>query len=222
MGEQSAMSWFTQTIFSSLGKKYIMAITGMMLGGFLFVHAAGNSSIFLGRSAFLSYAEHLHALGPLLHVAELVLLGVFLAHVATGAMLYFHNQGARSSRYVVQNSAGGRSWGSATMPYSGLVIFSFTLIHLFNFHFTDHSRTIADIVAEVLSQPLYTFIYVVGLSGLGLHVSHGFWSMFQSMGVNHPKYEGMIRICAWLVCGLIVAVFVVIVFLLLVKSSVLA
>jgi succinate dehydrogenase / fumarate reductase cytochrome b subunit len=57
---------------------------------------------------------------------------------------------------------------------------------------------------------------------LGLHVSHGFWSMFQSMGVNHPKYDGLIRVCAWLVCGLVVAVFVLIVLLLLVNSSMLA
>ena len=216
------MSWFTQTVFSSLGKKYIMALTGLMLGGFLLVHAAGNSSIFFGRTAFLSYAEHLHALGPLLHVAELLLLGVFLAHIITGAVLFLQNLGARSSRYAVHNSAGGRSWGSATMPYTGIIIFSFILLHLFNFHFTDHSRTIADIVADVLNRPLYTFLYVGGLSALGLHVSHGFWSLFQSLGVNHPKYDGLIRASAWLVCGLIVAVFVIIVLLLLVNSSVLA
>lgn len=216
------MPWFTQTVFSSLGKKYIMALTGLMLGGFLLIHAGGNSSIFFGRTAFLSYAEHLHALGPLLHVAELILLGVFLAHVSTGMILFLHNLGARSSRYAVQSSAGGRSWGSATMPYTGIIIFSFILLHLFNFYFTDHSRTIADIVAEVLSRPLYTFLYLGGLSALGLHVSHGFWSMFQSMGVNHPKYDGLIRACAWVVCGLVVAVFVLIVLLLLVNSSMLA
>lgn len=216
------MPWFTQTVFSSLGKKYIMALTGLMLGGFLLVHAGGNSSIFFGRTAFLSYAEHLHDLGFLLHVAELILLGVFLAHVSIGVILFLHNLDARSSRYAVQSSAGGRSWGSATMPYTGIIIFSFILLHLFNFHFTDHSRTIADIVAEVLSRPLYTFLYLGGLSALGLHVSHGFWSMFQSLGVNHPKYDGLIRVCAWLVCGLVVAVFVLIVLLLLVNSSMLA
>lgn len=216
------MPWFTQTVFSSLGKKYVMAFTGLMLGGFLLVHAAGNSSIFLGRGAFLSYVEHLHALGPLLHAAELFLLGIFLAHVITGAVLFLHNLGARSSRYAVRSSAGGRSWGSATMPYTGIIIFSFILLHLFNFHFTNHSRTIADIVAEVLRRPLYTFLYIGGLSGLGLHVSHGFWSMFQSLGINHPRYDGLIRVCAWLVCGLIVAVFLLIVLLLLVNSSMLA
>ena len=71
------MSWFIQICTSSLGKKYIMAITGLMLGGFLLVHAAGNSSIFWGRSAFLAYAEHLHALGPLIPTAEIILLTIF-------------------------------------------------------------------------------------------------------------------------------------------------
>lgn len=215
------MSWFRQTISSSLGKKYIMAVTGFMLGGFLIVHAAGNSSIFLGRTAFLAYAEHLHALGPLLHAAEIALLTVFLIHIITGILLYLHNLGSRTSRYAVSNCAGGRSWGSATMPYTGIVVFFFILIHLFNFHFTDHIRTIADIVAEVLSRPLYTIIYAIGLTSLGLHVSHGFWSLFQSLGVNHPKYDGLIRFCAWLVCGLIIAVFICIVLLLLVNSNIL-
>ena len=72
------MSWFIQTCTSSLGKKYIMAITGLMLGGFLVVHAAGNSSILWGRAAFISYAEHLHALGFLVPMAETGLLTIFL------------------------------------------------------------------------------------------------------------------------------------------------
>jgi len=216
------MSWFSQTIFSSLGKKYIMAGTGLMLSGFLLVHAAGNTSILLGRSAFISYAEHLHSLGFLLSIAELLLLSVFLLHIATALVLFLQNNGARQSRYAVNKTAGGRSWGSATMPYTGLVVFCFILVHLKNFHFTDHSRTIADIVAEVLSNPLYTVLYGVGLAGLGLHVSHGFWSMFQSLGVNHPKYNGLIRATAWIVCGLVSAVFFIIVLLLIVNSNHLA
>ena len=216
------MSWFTQTVFSSLGKKYAMALTGFALGGFLFVHAAGNSSIFLGRAAFLSYAQHLHAFGPLLKIVEVLLLGLFLIHIATGVVLFFQNLGARSDRYAVSASAGGRSWGSATMPYTGIVIFAFILMHLFNFHFTDHSRVIADIVAAILERPLYTVLYVIGLSALGLHISHGFWSLFQTLGVNHPKYDRLIRWLAWVVCGAIVAVFVAIVLLLVLNSRYLA
>ena len=76
-----------------------MAVTGFMLGGFLVVHAAGNSSIFLGRSAFLSYAEHLHALGPLLHVAEIGLLAVFLLHIVTGVFLFIHLISSNKEKY---------------------------------------------------------------------------------------------------------------------------
>lgn len=199
-----------------------MAVTGMALGGFLVVHAVGNSSIFMGRSAFLAYAGHLHGLGPLLRIAELLLLGVFLAHVVTGATLYFHNLGTRSSRYAVKDSAGGRSWGSATMPYTGVIVLAFIMMHLVNFHFTDHNRSLADIVSGVLNRPLYGLLYAAGLSGLGLHASHGFWSMFQSLGVSHPKYDGLIRFCAWLVCGSVLAVFLGIVLLLLANSSILA
>ena len=213
------MSWFTQSITSSLGKKYIMALTGLLLGGFLLVHAAGNSSIFLGRGAFVSYAGHLHALGFLVNLAELLLLILLLAHMITGLVLFLQNNGARASGYAVRKSAGGRSWGSATMPYTGLVILAFLIMHLFNFHFTDHSRSIADIVAQVLHNPVYTLLYCLGLSAMGLHISHGFWSMFQSAGINHPKYNTFIRTCAWLVCGLIVAVFISIVLLLLANGN---
>jgi succinate dehydrogenase / fumarate reductase cytochrome b subunit len=215
------MSWFVQTLTSSLGKKYIMALTGSLLGGFLLVHAAGNASIFWGRDAFISYAEHLHALGFLLEAAEIVLSVLFLAHVITGVLLFFSNYRARDSRYAVSGNGGGRTWGSKTMPYTGLIILCFLGIHLWNFHFDDTGRTIADIVAEVLNRPFYTVIYSIGLLALALHISHGFWSMFQSVGINHPRYDFFIRCSAWIFCTLIAGVFLLIVFLLLVNSTLL-
>jgi succinate dehydrogenase / fumarate reductase, cytochrome b subunit len=74
----------------------------------------------------------------------------------------------------------------------------------------------------VLGSPAYSVIYVIGLGALALHLSHGFWSMFQSVGINHPKYNTFIRTCAWLVCGLIIGVFLIIVILLLANSNYLA
>ncbi len=215
------MSWVVQTLTSSLGKKYIMALTGSLLGGFLLVHAAGNASIFWGREAFLSYAEHLHALGFLLGAAEIVLSALFLAHVITWLLLFVGNYRARDARYAVSGSGGGRTWGSRTMPYTGLIILCFLGIHLYNFHFDDTGRTIADSVAEVLGRPLYTVIYSIGLLALALHMSHGFWSMFQSVGINHPRYDLFIRCCAWFFCILIGGVFLLIVSLLLVNSALL-
>jgi succinate dehydrogenase / fumarate reductase cytochrome b subunit len=208
------MSWFIQICTSSLGKKYIMAITGLMLGGFLLVHAAGNSSIFWGRSAFLAYAEHLHALGPLIPTAEIILLTIFLLHIITGINLFLQNLQARAERYAVSKATGGRTWGSRTMPYTGLAILLFILMHLGNVRFTDQSVPIADIVDNVLTHPFYSLLYMMGMLVLALHISHGFWSLFQTMGINHPRYNGFIRISGALICGLIIVVFMVILFLL--------
>jgi succinate dehydrogenase / fumarate reductase cytochrome b subunit len=216
------MAWFTRTLSSSVGKKYIMALTGLLLGGFLLVHAAGNSTIFLGRGAFLSYAAHLHALGFVVAVAEVLLFALFLTHVSTGLVLFLENRLARRSRYAVCSSAGGRTWGSATMPYTGLLVLAFLSLHLANFRFGDQEASIADIVAAVLARPLYSFLYGTGLSALALHVSHGFWSLFQSAGISHPKYDRLLRGCAWLACGLIITVFAAIVLLLLMNSNQLA
>lgn len=208
------MSWFKQTCLSSVGKKYIMAITGFMLGGFLLVHAAGNSSIFFGRHAFNSYAEHLHSLGFLINIAELILLSIFLLHIITGINLFLQNRSARNNRYAVQKSAGGRTWGSRTMPYTGLAILTFILLHLINFHFVDHHRPIADIVGPILSNPVYTLFYGTAMLILGLHISHGFWSFFQSLGINHPKYNGMLRLISWVGCILIAGIFLAVVLML--------
>lgn len=216
------MSWFMQTLGSSLGKKYIMAVTGSMLGGFLLVHAAGNSSIFWGRDAFISYAEHLHSLGPLVPLAEIILLSIFLVHVGTGALLFLQNLLARVDRYEVSRPAGGRTWGSRTMPYTGAAILIFILMHLFNVRFTDQSVPVADIVSRVLTNPLYTLLYAAGMAVLCLHISHGFWSLFQTLGINHPRYNTLIRILSYLTCGLIIAVFALIIVLLISSSGYLA
>jgi succinate dehydrogenase / fumarate reductase cytochrome b subunit len=216
------MSWFTQTCTSSVGKKYIMAGTGLMLGTFLLVHAAGNSSIFAGRAAFISYAEHLHSLGPLIPLAEICLLTIFLIHIVTGVSLFLQNLNARADRYAVSKPAGGRTWGSRTMPYTGAAILAFILIHLLNVRFIEHTETVADTVNTVLSNPLYTLIYSAGMTVLALHISHGFWSLFQSMGMNHPRYNGFIRIGGYLVSSLLIAVFLAIIVLLISSSSALA
>ncbi|HHO48869.1 MAG TPA: succinate dehydrogenase cytochrome b subunit [Desulfobacteraceae bacterium] len=216
------MSWFTRTVTASLGKKYIMALSGLVLGAFLLVHAAGNTTILLGRSAFLSYAGHLHAFDFALVGIEFLLLAFFLAHVVTGLVLFMQNMWARPERYAVNNNAGGRTWGSATMPYTGIIVFLFILVHLYNFHFIAPGAVIADVVAEVLGSPLYTVLYGIGLTALALHISHGFWSLFQSAGINHPKYNRFIIVCAWVIGGLIIAVFGIIVVMLLVNSNLLA
>jgi succinate dehydrogenase / fumarate reductase cytochrome b subunit len=177
---------------SSVGKKSIMAASGLLLTLFICTHLLGNSISFLGREAFNSYAERLHSLGVLIYFFELGLLTLFLIHILTGVILYFENLGARPSRYSVDTSEGGRSWGSRTMPYTGAIILVFIIVHLMNFHFTDKSVLIADLVRELLSRPGLAFFYIFSLVALALHLSHGFWSLFQSIGFNHEKYNQLL------------------------------
>ena len=204
---------------SSVGKKSIMAASGLLLTIFILTHLLGNSVSFLGREAFNSYAERLHSLGVLIYIFELGLLTLFLIHILTGVILYFENLGARPSRYSVDTSEGGRSLGSRTMPYTGVIILVFIIVHLMNFHFTDKSVPIADLVRELLSRPGLAFFYIFSLVALALHLSHGFWSLFQSIGFNHEKYNQLLLKGALVFSILVGTVFILIPVLTLVSRS---
>ena len=186
------MGLITSLYRSSIGKKGIMAASGLLLSLFILTHLLGNSVSFLGRDAFNAYAEKLHSLGALVYVFEVGLLTLFLIHTITGIILYLENLKARPSRYSVNTSGGGRSLGSRTMPYTGVIILVFIAVHLMNFHFTDRSVPVADLVRELLSRPGLAFFYIFSLASVALHLSHGVWSLFQSMGFNHEKFNGLL------------------------------
>ena len=215
------MSWFIQTCRSSLGKKYIMALTGFMLGAFLLVHTIGNSTIFWGRDAFNAYAHHLHALGIFVPIFEIGLYSLFFLHVITGLLLWQQNKTARGGKYAVETSAGGSTFASKTMPYTGIAIFVFILIHLVNFHFPEKTveKTISDFVTEVLNNPLFTLIYGAGITLLFIHISHGFWSLLQTFGISHPKYDYPLRVITWALAGIMGAVFLLITFLMVISRN---
>jgi succinate dehydrogenase / fumarate reductase cytochrome b subunit len=188
------MNWFTNTIWTSVGKKLMMAVTGLFFCVFLTLHLAGNLTIYMGKDAFNSYAEHLHSLGPLLVLAEWGLLIFAIIHISTGLFLFYQNFKARPTRYTVNKRAGGRTLGSATMPYTGVILLLFVIIHLFNFHFVDKTHTtIFQIVSNAFAQPSYVLIYTFAMITAAVHVSHGFWSAFQTLGANHPKYTPLLR-----------------------------
>lgn len=193
------MRWFINTIGTSVGKKLLMALTGLGFIGFLVAHLAGNLSLYGGMDAFNSYAEHLHALGPLIKVAEMGLLTLAVVHVTTGSLLFLQNLKARPQRYAGKKWGGGRTIGSATMPYTGFVILLFVIFHLMNFHFVDKTQTtIFEIVHRAFSNPVNVAIYTLTMIVVALHVSHGFWSLFQTLGANHVKYMPLIRGMGWI------------------------
>lgn len=200
------MNSLINTFGSSIGKKLMMAITGLSFVGFLATHLVGNFTLYAGKDAFNSYAERLHSLGPLITMAELMLLFFAIVHVLTGATLFYENFKARPVRYVVDKRAGGRTLGSATMPYTGFIFLIFIIFHLFNFHFVDKTdTTIFQIVSDSFSKPGYVVIYIFAMIVAAIHISHGFWSAFQTIGANHPKYMLFIRIVS-IVFSLIVGI----------------
>jgi succinate dehydrogenase / fumarate reductase cytochrome b subunit len=187
---EDRMNWVITILGTSIGKKLLMAVTGFGFICFLLVHLAGNLTIYAGMDAFNAYSDRLHALGPIIQLAELGLLTLALVHVSIGIVLFLQNLRARSSRYVMNVRAGGRTIGSATMPYTGLIILLFVILHLAQFHFIDKTHTsIFQIVAMAFNNPLYVVIYTLVMGILAIHISHGFWSLFQTLGANHPKYS---------------------------------
>ena len=199
------MNWIKQTFWSSIGKKLMMAVTGLAFIGFLMAHLVGNLTIYGGKEAFNAYAEKLHSLGPLLTLFELGLLFFAAIHSITGLFLFVQNWQSRPTSYAVYNSTGGRTLSSRTMPYTGLIILGFVIFHLINFSFVDKTdRTISQIVSAAFANPAYVIIYIAVMIVVALHVRHGFWSAFQTLGANHPKYMPAISVLS-IVLGLIVA-----------------
>ncbi len=186
------MIWVARIFSTSIGKKQLMAVTGILFLVFLTTHLLGNLSIYGGINAFNAYAEHLHALGKLLVVAEVGLVAALVIHVILAIMLFFENRKARPIKYAVDKSGGGgRTLSSQTMPYTGLLILAFVGVHLANLshHIVDQTnRTIFQIAYEVFSNKAFLIFYLASMVVVGLHVRHGLWSAFQTIGANHPKY----------------------------------
>ncbi|MBN2123421.1 MAG: succinate dehydrogenase cytochrome b subunit [Deltaproteobacteria bacterium] len=188
------MIWIVRTATSSIGKKLIMAVTGLGFCGFLAMHLIGNLTLYGGRDFFLSYVEHLHSWGVLVTVAEWGLVFFALVHIGTGLLLFYQNLKARPVSYAVKKWAGGRTIGSATAPYTGILILIFVIIHLLTFRFVDKTN-VNDfmILSDTFTGIGYVLFYVVAVVIVAVHVSHGFWSGFQTLGLNHPKYMPIIR-----------------------------
>ncbi len=191
--------WIWKVLGTSVGKKLLMALTGLFFCSFLIVHLIGNLMLYGGKDIFNSYAAHLHSLGPIISVAEALMLLFALLHIITGLILFIQNRFARPIRYQVDKNGGGRSLGSATMPYTGLVILIFVVAHLTKFHFIGNdTRTIYDIVKHAFSNPVIVTFYVVAMLVVAIHISHGFWSSLQTLGMNHGKYATGIKAVGFL------------------------
>lgn len=200
------MSTLCRFFESSIGRKVVVGLAGLLLCGFLVVHLAGNLFLFVGQPAFNHYAELLSK-NELLPLAELGLFVLFFLHITVSLRLRYQNKQARPVGYESAQSKGGRSAGSRTMTWTALLVLAFLLVHIKTFRFGDDSGEggLYHLVMTWFANPLYAGFYVVAMIGLGLHLSHGIQSAFQTLGLNHPRYTPLIRklgpAFALLVCG---------------------
>ncbi len=203
---------------SSVLRKQIVAVTGLMLVCFVVSHMAGNMLFFLGHNTFNEYAEHLQALGKLLWVARLGLVSAFLVHICLTVMLFLENWKARPQAYAVNRPVGDRSFSTKTMIITGSVIFLFVLYHLWDFTIGPErtpEHTFLNVpegmcihlfgyVWRSFEAPLRAAVYIIGMSCVGLHLLHAIGSMFQTIGFNHDKYTLIINKLS-IVVGAVVA-----------------
>lgn len=182
---------------SSIGRKQLVAITGLLLCGFLVSHLTGNLLLMVSADAFNLYAHKLASLGGLLYLIEGVLAFVFLLHLGLAFKLNLENAQSRG-KYTLKTKTGrGTTIMSQTMPITGLVLLVFIILHLKNLKFGSHYETTIDGVTmrdlskttfEYFSSLGATIWYVFAMGCAGMHTAHGFASAFQSMGWNHGKY----------------------------------
>ena len=189
-----------ETLKSSLGKKYVMAVTGIFLSLFVVAHLLGNLQIFLGAEALNSYAEHLEELPMLLWPARVILLSALVLHIVTAVCLAVENKKARPIPYGHQNTVQA-SYASLTMFSSGILVLAFIIFHLLHFTFgVTHPQFSALVDAkgreDVYSMVILSFqdlkvagSYMAAMALLALHLSHGFSSLFQTLGLNNAQMK---------------------------------
>jgi succinate dehydrogenase / fumarate reductase, cytochrome b subunit len=190
---------------SSLGKKLGMALTGLVLHGFLLGHLVGNTLLLRadGGESFNSYSDFLIT-HPLILPVEAFLLICFVLHIYLAICVSLENRRARGSAYEVRKSVGGRTWASFTMIYSGLLVLVFIVLHLKTFKYGDRGDgTLFELVSQTFRQPAYLVFYAVSMVILGFHLWHAFQSAVQTLGLGGQR----LRAAGLVFCVLIAAGF---------------
>jgi succinate dehydrogenase / fumarate reductase, cytochrome b subunit len=193
----------TRYLTSSIGRKQLIALTGLLLCGFLVSHLLGNFLLLVSADAFNLYAHKLISLGPVLYVVEAILAAIFILHLGLAAKLTIENKIARGQKYYTKNRTGrGETIMSATMPYTGFILLVFLVLHIIQFKFGPYysveiegvmMRDLYKTVVEYFASPINTAWYVIAMFAAAVHTSHGFASAFQSFGLNHPLWMPKIK-----------------------------
>jgi succinate dehydrogenase / fumarate reductase, cytochrome b subunit len=199
---------------SSIGKKYVVAVTALFLILYVLGHLVGNLQIYLGPDRINAYAKFLHDLGPILWVVRVILLAAFVIHIVATIQLAQENRLAKPQKYAVAGYQRS-TMASRTMIVSGLIVLCFVIYHILQFtlQVTDPEfREVHDSVGRhdvyrmlILGfrHPLVSLFYVIALFLLTTHLSHGFASVVQTLGINNRKIANFVstggQTLAWVV-----------------------
>lgn len=208
------MSTLAVYMRSSVGRKYVMGLTGLGLCVFVLVHMAGNLLIFMGPEAYNRYAYQLTHNKAFLALAELGLVALFGVHILCGVTLNMENRAARAQGYELSPSGAKESTlASQTMLGTGALLLVFVVLHLLHFRFGAHYETAVAgvemrdmyrLVLEKFRQPGYLAGYAAAMVVLAVHLRHGAWSALQSLGLTQSRFRGTAQLAA-LGYGLVVA-----------------
>jgi succinate dehydrogenase / fumarate reductase cytochrome b subunit len=194
---------------STVGKKAVMAVSGLILFGFVFVHMVGNLQVYAGPERLNAYAELLQHTRSLLWGVRLTLLVAVAAHIFAAWQLSKRSWDARPVPYAHAGHV-QTTYAARTMRWSGPILLLFIVYHLL--HFTTGDAHPSFIAGDVYHNFVTGFrvwyvtaFYVLSMLALGLHLRHGLWSMLQSVGLNHPRYNAWREQAATVFTAVIVA-----------------
>ena len=226
------MNWFLNALTSGIGRKVIMSLTGLFLILFLVIHLAGNLQLLKsdGGDAFNIYS-HFMGNNPIIQLVSKGNFFFILLHIFVSLTLVVKNRKARPIGYKVAGGSANSSWMSRSMAILGTLIMIFLIFHLYGFWYQFKNGALADVtidgvvmgngyvwVAAAYSNPLVVVFYVISMAVLAFHLWHGFASAFQSLGLNHVKYNGLITGLGRIYAILIPVLYAIIPILLYLKS----
>jgi succinate dehydrogenase / fumarate reductase cytochrome b subunit len=195
---------------SSIGRKVVMAVTGFILFGYVVLHLIGNLQVYLGPEALNHYAVFLHTMlhGTGIWIARAILLTAVVLHIWSATSLTLSSRRARPQGYQEQKWRES-TYASRTMRWSGVILFFFIVYHIL--HLTTGTLNPSFIEGDVYHNFVAGFrvvpvsiFYIIAMILLGLHLRHGVWSMFQTLGVSHPRYIRIAHVGAWVFAALVV------------------
>lgn len=201
-----------KVLFSSVSKKFVMALAGLFLLLFLPVHLGINLMLLKTDPGPFNKAAHFMATFPVIKIIEVILFTVLLVHIIYGVYIQIQNWLSRPVGYVSGNKS-ETSFFSRFMIWTGASVLTFLVLHFFNFYFIrlglveGNPEDFYSVAHSLFRIPAYNYIYLTCFVLLGLHLFHAFSSAFQTLGLNHRIWTPVVKVFAWIYAILLPAGF---------------